>query len=366
MNLDLHQKGEAQLGLHPIIREFIRTTFPKKDREKYTGGILDFLDRKIVQFQKLLDTDPSFEILEHWIRKAELKIKFGHFQQAINTILEVAQPLIDRGYPEELIRVTTHLFDQVDWAEACSSYKNFDEVFEECLKVLIEFEHETKDDRLDQYESAIPGKSTQYVLLCDLKCYANWYVGQFESAIHWGEEGNRLKTDTSVDTRHSTRYHLALAYRDAGRISEAIEYFLGGESIDMVVSPNERIEGEQAQFYGNIGRCLFFQNKLEDTEICYRKSAQLLEGNSSHLERLNRGYIRFWLAELMLQKKDLGLAAASFRAAECNWETSSPPRAIQANAKLEALVDEHPEFRRYVQMTDWKVEEQFRGWLNRS
>ena len=359
-------RGEARLGLHPIIREFIRANFPKKDREKYAGGILDFLDQMIVQFQNLLDTNPSYEILEHWIRKAEINIQFGHFQRAINTILDVAQPLINRGYPEELIRVTTHIFDEVDWAEACSSYKSFDEMFEECLKVLIEFGHETKDSRLKQYESAIPGKSAQYVLLCDLKCYANWYVGQFEAAIRWGEEGDRLKTNTSVDTRYSTRYNLALAYRDAGRISKAIEYFLGDESIDIVVSPSERIEGKQAQFYGNIGRCLFFQNQLEDTEICYRKSAQLLEGNSSYLEQLNRGYIRFWVAELMLQMKDLDLAVASFRAAECIWETSSPPRAVQANAKLGSLVDEHPEFRCYVQMDDWKVEEKFRGWLDRS
>lgn len=105
---------------------------------------------------------------------------------------------------------------------------------------------------------------------------------------------------------------------------------------------------------------------LANTEFCYRKSAQLLEGNSGHLERVNRGYIRFWVAELMVQKKDLELAAASFRSAECIWETSSPPRAIQAKAKLESLVDEHPEFRHYVQMTDWKVEEKFRGWLDRS
>lgn len=59
-------------------------------------------------------------------------------------------------------------------------------------------------------------------------------------------------------------------------------------------------------------------------------------------------------------------AAVSFRAAECIWDTSSPPQAVEVNAKLESLVDERPEFRRYVQMADWKVEEKFRSWEDRS
>ena len=271
------QKGEALLGLHPIIREFIRKRFPKKEREKYVGGIFNFLEQMINQSQPLLNSDPSYEILQYWIQKAEQKIKFEHFEEATNTIYEVMLPLINRGYPEELIRISTLLFDEINWAEVCSSYKTFDKFFEESVKLLIQFGHETADYQLEQYKSAIPGKSAQYVLLCDLMCYADWYMKQFESAIHWGEEGDRLKTNPSVDTRFSTQHNLALAYRDAGRISEAIDIFLEGESIDMVVTPNEHIEDEDAPFYGNIGRCLFFQSQFDNAEICYTKSAQLLE-----------------------------------------------------------------------------------------
>ena len=35
-------QGESLLGLHPIIREFVRTSFPKRDRERYVGAILGF------------------------------------------------------------------------------------------------------------------------------------------------------------------------------------------------------------------------------------------------------------------------------------------------------------------------------------
>ncbi len=358
-------KGDVLLGLHPIIREFVRTNFPKKDREQYVGAILDFLDRRIDQFQNLLPTDPSYEILKYWIRKADLKIRFGHFEEAIDTIIEIAQPLINRGYSEELIRIATRLFDRIDWSEACSSYKGFDEVFEKCFKILIEFGHETSNSLLTRYESAIPGKSAQYILLCDLKCYSEWYVGQFESAIRWGEEGERLKNTTSVDTQYSTRHNLALARRDAGRIPEAIEIFLEGESIEKVVTPGKQIEGKGAHFYGNIGRCLFLNRQFDDAKICYIKSAQLLEEDRSYSECLDKGYIRNWIAELLLQKNEFELATAFFRAAECMWNDSSPPRAVQAQSKLKSLVDKCPEYHHYLQMEDWKVEEEFRCWLDR-
>ena len=89
------------LGLHPIIREFVRTSFPREDREKYVGTILDFLDRMIGRFKPMLSQEPSYEILEHWTRKAELKITFGRFEEATSIIAEIALPLVNRGYSEK-------------------------------------------------------------------------------------------------------------------------------------------------------------------------------------------------------------------------------------------------------------------------
>ena len=121
--------GEPLLGLHPIIREFIRTSFLKEEREPYVGPILDFLDRMISRFKGLLPQDPSYEILEHWTRKAELQITFRRFEEATSTIAEIGPPLINRGYAEEMIRITVYLLAKFDWAEACSSFKEFDTVF---------------------------------------------------------------------------------------------------------------------------------------------------------------------------------------------------------------------------------------------
>ncbi len=358
-------EGEPLLGLHPIIREFIRTSFPKKDREKYVGAILDFLDQMIGRFKSLLPQEPSYDILEHWTRKAELQITFRRFEEATSTIAEIALPLVNRGYSEEMVRLTIRLLGECDWAEACSSYKDFDAVFEECLTQMIQSGHDTSEDLLTQYEAAIPGKSSQFILLCQLRCYADWYTSKYDSAIRWGEKGERLKERTSVDTGFSTTHNLALSRRDAGRVPEAVESFLEGESLETVVTPGERVQGKGAQFYGNIGRCLFLTSRLDEALVCYVKSAQLLEEGRTRMDRLNKGYIRYWIAELLVQQEEFELAAASYRAAVCIWDDSSPPRAGQAKEKLEALVTAHPELHNYLVQEDWKAEEAYGRWLAR-
>ena len=356
-------EGEPLLGLHPIIREFIRTSFPKRDREQYVGAILDFLDRMIGRFKSLLPQEPSYEILEYWTRKAELHITFRRFEEATSTIAEIALPLVNRGYSEEMVRLTMRLLSEFDWAEACSSYRDFDAVFQQCLTQMIQMGHDSSDDLLTRYEAAIPGKSSQFILLCNLRCYADWYTGKYDSAIRWGEEGARLIE--RVDTGFSTTHNLALSRRDAGRVPEAIESFLEGEPIEAVVTPGERIEGKGAHFYGNIGRCLFLTSRLDEALVCYVKSAQLLEESRTHRDRLNKGFIRDWIAELLVQQEKFELAAASYRAAVCMWNDSSPPRAAQSQDKLQALVADHPELRTYMDEEDWKAEAAYRRWLDR-
>ena len=225
--------------------------------------------------------------------------------------------------------------------------------------------HNASEDLLTQYEAAIPGTSAQFILLCDLRCYADWYAGKYDLAIRWGEKGERLKERTSVDTKFSTKHNLALSRRDAGRVPEALESFLVGESLETVVKPGERLQGKQASFYGNIGRCLFLANRLAEALVCYVKSAQLLEDSLTHDEHINKGYIRSWIAELLMQQEEFKLAAASYRAAECIWNDSSPPRATQARKKLEALVTGHPECCTYLDEADWQAEEAYRRWLER-
>ena len=358
-------EGEPLLGLHPIIREFVRTEFPKKDREKYVGPILGFLDRMIGRFKGLLQKEPSYDILEHWVRKAELQIAIGKLEEATATMEEIGEPLVNRGYHEDVIRLGRRLFAEVDWAEACAAYRDFDAVFRRCVTAMVQVEHSETAGLLERYESAIPGKSTQFILLCDLRCYAHWYAGRYDAAVHWGERGVELKERSAVDTVFSSQHNLALAKRDRGQVEDALEIFLEGEPIERVAKPGERIADKGAHFYGNIGRCLFLSGRTEEALTCYVKSAQLLEEGRTRTDELNRGYIRSWIAELMTMRGEVELAAAFYRAAACIWMETAPPRGVEVAAKLTELVQTQPAVNRYCVEPQWKVEEIVGGWLNR-
>ena len=113
----------------------------------------------------------------------------------------------------------------------------------------------------------------------------------------------------------------------------------------------------------------FLMGRLDEALICYVKSAQLLEEsqNDEHL-LLNKGYIRSWIAELLVRQEEVDPAAASYRAAVYIWEDSSPPRAAQTKGKLETLVTGHPELRSYLVETaeaGETAENAYRRWLDR-
>ena len=358
------QTGRDPLvGLHPIIREFVRTSFPKKVREQYVGTILDYLDRMIGRFRSILSEDPSYDVLEHWIRKAEYQITFAHYDRATDTIAEISQPLTNRGYAEDMIRLTLRLLSECDWTEACTSYRQFDRVFRQCLTHMIRMGHETVLELLKKYKHAIPHRSTQFILLCDLRCYFHWYLKEYDEAIRWGEEGEKLHEENTVDTAFSTRHNLALARRDGGNIAQALESFLQGEILEKVTEEGTLIEGRHASFYGNIGRCLFFDERREEALPCYVKSAQLLEKERGHDARQNKGYIRLWIGELLVELEEFELAAASYRAAVCMWEEVSPPRATDAACKLEELVNEHENLKSHRNARQWTAEGMFARWI---
>ena len=358
-------EGEPHLGLHPLIREFVRTRFSQREREKYVGAILGFLERMVGRFRAVLQKEPAYQVLEHWTRKAELQITFGHLKDATSTIAEVGAPLVNRGYSEEFVRLTLRLMEALNWGEACASYKDFDVVFSRCIKAMVELGHPAVDKLLTRYGGAIPGRSAQFILLCNLRCYAAWYTGQFEAAVRWGEKGATLKEDTSVDTSFSTDHNLALSRRDAGRVEDALKSFLDGESLDLVVSLEHRNEDRAAHFYGNIGRCLYLMDRFDEAVVCYTKSAQLLEGGRDHVDRLNTGYIRYWLGEVFAKQGQLELAAVTYRAAVCVWKDCSPPRATDAEERLETLTAECAELQVYVNQVEWKAEGAFGEWLAR-
>jgi len=369
LNLVVVKSGQDSpdlLDLHPLIRQFIRTEFGKKERERFITIILNFLDRMIGQYKELLGQKPSLSILEHWTQKAELELNRGHYQAAVATVHEVAYPLLARGFPEELVRVGKRIFREIDWSEACASYKEFDDVVDIIITTQIQLGDFDEANRLMEiYENAIPGKSAAYINLCDLRCHSYWFRGEFEKAIYWGEHGERLREQSNVDTRFSTKHNLALARRDSGKIDEALNYFVEGLPLEKILKAGKIDKEKGGAYYGNIGRCLQLKGKLDDALVVLRKSTKILESTDNSDSILNQGYARLWIGEILVEKGEFALAVVFLRAACELWKIASPPKARAVEEKLKNLLVNHPELVSINESDDWGPEAQVMRWINK-
>lgn len=91
----------------------------------------------------------------------------------------------------------------------------------------------------------------------------------------------------------------------------------------------EELDGKMdGSYYGNVGRCLHLMGQIDGALACYQKSALLLE-KARHQHIVNQGYIRQWVAELLVGRSQNKLAYVFLRAAYSKWEQTSPPKALR-------------------------------------
>ncbi|RQS48086.1 NB-ARC domain-containing protein [Burkholderia sp. Bp8986] len=355
--------GKPVLDLHPLIRQYVRKNFPRTEREKFIGKIIIVLDRQLTSFRKLFPNSLPTNALEVWTHKIDLSLNRGDVNAAIESLVEIEDPMIETGMGEELIRLSHRVFEMADWQHQCAASPKFSKLWSVAVKLMAEL---GMSDRaaalLERYESSIQGRGGQYVNLCNTRCYKLWFEGQFEEAMYWGEMGVTLKASTEADIVYDCQHNLALARRDHGRIDEAMQYFLEDMSEDMLLNSDHIDKHRNGSFYGNIGRCYHLSGKLDEALICYKKSAILLEDGSGSVT--NRGYIRHWVGEALKDKGRLEEAGVFFRAAYEIWKGLVPRRANSIEDALEQLFDDHPSLQAIEKLPPWRLENRFLQWIN--
>jgi tetratricopeptide (TPR) repeat protein len=325
--------AEDLLELHPLVREFIKRTFPPQERMSFIDAIIQVYLRFMGIHKQA--TERSYKVLEHWTESAELYVQAGKIGAAFDCLAEVCAEFY-KSAPGEFARAARILFRATDWTKH-ASYKRFDQVFTIFFRILVNLgRSEEYLDLIEQYNATVPAKDVRYINYCDLRSMMHWTRTEFKEAIEWGEKGKDLKDKTDVDTKYSTEHHLALAQRDYGRPDTALIYFLHGASIEKLIDPDEFDEQRDPSFYGNVGRCLHLMGQIDPALICYRKSALLLQKDRNpHVE--NQGFVRSWIGELLLAKGDFCSAKAFLQAAKSKWRLVAPQRAVSIDEKLKEI-----------------------------
>ena len=348
------------LELHPLVREFIRYKFSKPERSSFIGEIIAAFKRYMGTHRTHLGERPTLTLLQYWSQTAELDIADGKTSDAFDTLLDAAAPFMASTYSREFSRVARSLLASIDWVSEYQKFGSFDGVFRAHITILGHLgEYAEADDLLGRYEMTVVERNVRYIIYCEMKAYSKWLQGQFNDAVKWGKIGQDLKRSSNVDTWIDPSNTLALAERDAGRPESALPIFLAGRTLAEVTDPEELDEGRGGHHYGNIGRCLHFMGQIDGALICYQKSALLLE-KASHEHVMNQGYIRRWIGELLMARKQYRLAAIFLEAARIKWEQVSPPKAKDILALKGQLERESP---RATVLANLNVEQICRDWI---
>ncbi|MEM8508140.1 MAG: SIR2 family protein [Bacteroidota bacterium] len=351
--------ADGEIELHPLVKEFVLTKYPKNERSKFITLFVRYYDKFIYILKPNLSSQLTLKNFENWTSKIELQINNNEFKNALTALEEVSSSMISAGYSEEYIRVTDKLYSNIDWERAITDeFPYFHSQFNEYCTIQTQLGlHKDVENCLKKYVVLISGKSSHYISYCSLRTYNLWYQNYFKKAIDVGEEAEILLNESDIADNHNLRHNLALARRDSKNeenVKKALFYFLKSEKLEEVTS-NKGINFElSGSFYGNVGRCLEFSNRLEDALICYYKSFKSLTKEDDSSSLINLGYASFWIGQLLVKMKDkTGLYFLTY--SKNLWLKTSPPRMEEARLSISKSQFENEYKKKISNLSEWKI-----------
>lgn len=351
--------SEEQVELHPLVKEFILSKFPQKERAKYITLLVKHYDSFIYILKPKLSSDMSLNAFQNWTSKIELHINKGDFEPALVALEEVSSSILSAGFSEEYLRVSERLFNNVSWSKAIENeYSYFHSQFSTLTTTLTQFGRYDKcSDLLERYSKLIPGKGVHYLSYCSEKCYLFWYQGKFQEAIEVGEEGIFILKESGVTDNYSLKHNLALAQRDSQQVdnvNKALNYFSRGEDLKGIL---EKINVELGgHYYGNIGRCLEMLERKNEALKCYFYSISILFKEDNSYSKLNIGYASYWIFNLL---KDQGQKLRALYYLQLSiqcWDKVSPPRAENMKQEWKKLKFDNQSKKEIKKLPEWKIE----------
>jgi hypothetical protein len=84
-------------------------------------------------------------------------------------------------------------------------------------------------------------------------------------------------------------HNYALALRDGGRVDEALEYFLSQTDMATINSWDPDSSTNLAAEAGNISRCHYLKDQLEESLRLCKKSVEYLRKGNTRQDKVNYG-----------------------------------------------------------------------------
>lgn len=346
--------------LHPLVKEFVLNKYKRNERTRFITMLVNFYDSLIVIIKPKLSADSPMSYFENWVHKVELQINKGDYKGALFSLQEVKEPILAAGYSESFLRVSVRLFIEIDWFKAIAEeYNYFHSVLFEFIHTLIDYgRFDEAEAYLKKYAKLIEGKGAQYIVMCNLFSYYFWSKEDFSQAIDWAEKGLDLANSTGINQDADLRHSLALAQRDSlnsENIKKAINIFLKGESLSDILSGKCKDDSLSGNYYGNIGRCLWFLNDYENAIILYKKSAKLLMSEKFTNTHINQGYAFYWIAQYYIKVGMLAKANMFYLKVLHIWRKVAPTKSLKVQKEYDEFLILNKDFQS-DHLTEWDVD----------
>jgi tetratricopeptide (TPR) repeat protein len=354
------QSGKEEIELHPLVKSYIRNKYPLVDRSKYISIIIEYYNRLTYALKQRISGNETLDFYENWTSKVELAINKKDFHLALSALQEVSDSILTAGYPEEYIRIAKLLFDQINFIE---HYNNKTPYFIEQIDTFINLLSEMSNfsfarEMIDKYKNIVQNKGKDYVRYCELECNYFWHKLDNNEAIKWGERGLSLISSSKTEDVFGLLHLVNRAKRDTfeeNSIKEALTYFSKGADINtLITSPiNENLS---AQFYGNLGRCYFLLNRFDIAKALYSRSFTLTHKEEVAYRFMNRGYISYWLGQVLQKEGNNRMAFLFFSNCMIYWKKHAPHRSSRVEEEINILKRDIPHLEELLKLDATDIE----------
>lgn len=357
---------KEEIELHPLVKSYVKGKYPQSERTKFISIIINYYDQITIVLKERLSGNESMSFYENWTNKVELAVNKNDFDLALSTLEEIQDPILTAGYFEEYIRVSKILFHKINFTKIYNSEVPY---FVSQILSFVELTAEVNDNEsarfvLDNFQEVITSKSTDYIKYCYLECSYNWHNLNNKEAIKWGEKGMKLLKSNNYD--FDLEHRLNLAKRDSldeTNLKEALIYFLHEYDVDELVN-TELDENLSAPFYGNIGRCYFFLKEYNIALKLFAKSFKLCYSEDGRNKFMNRGYILYWMGQLLEKLDQYKNSYLFFSNCIFYWDKFSPHRARRVEDEIKVLKTKIPDINDLLRLDNDTIEKQCKTYIS--
>ncbi|MGU5526873.1 SIR2 family protein [Aeromonas caviae] len=368
LNLIISKESEGYIELHPLVREFIKGKYDKKEQESYMSLYVNYLNGFILLIKKKFGRVLPSEDIELISKKIEVLINADRINDSITELRLVCESFFISGYCEEYLRLSDLALDKITWSHhKINQIQGFMDFIDSFFTRSIEFgKDELFNKHMDRFTQTFITPDKTMILAKSALCHKNWINANYTEAIRYGKSASDLIDVLGENDvwfgKH--RYHLAL--RDSklrANLDIAIKFFCGDKSLEQMCS-REIDNNILPSSYGNVGRCLFYLNKIEESVHLYCKSFKMFSSESqSYFGKHNLGYASKWLSEV-LQFQNNAIGSLYFLLnARNSWKDDLPGEANKIDQKTSDM-SLSTASQSVISLETWQVDKYCSDWVD--